>query len=48
MYKESKIAAVLPVYNEEKFIGDVIRSIPDYIDRIVVVDKLDRLFKLVK
>jgi glycosyltransferase involved in cell wall biosynthesis len=50
MYKESKIAAVIPVYNEEKFIGDVIRSIPDYIDRIVVVDdaSTDRTLQVVK
>lgn len=38
MYKESKIAVVIPVYNEEKFVTRVIKSIPDYIDRIIVVD----------
>ena len=32
------IGVVIPAYNEEKQIGKVVRSIPDFVDRIVVVD----------
>ncbi|WP_136601636.1 glycosyltransferase family 2 protein [Salinigranum halophilum] len=38
MYKNSSIAVVVPAYNEAAFIGDVLKSIPEYIDRIYVVD----------
>jgi len=32
------IAVVVPAYNEEKQIGHVIESIPDFVDRIVVIN----------
>lgn len=38
MYKGAVVAAVVPAYNEERMIGGVIRSMPDYVDHIVVVD----------
>jgi len=38
MYKNKKIAVVIPAYNEEKDIGQVIDRIPDYIDKIIVID----------
>ena len=38
MYQDHTIAVVAPVYNEEKLIGRVIETMPDYVDRIVVVD----------
>jgi glycosyltransferase involved in cell wall biosynthesis len=38
MYKNLKIGVIIPAYNEEKFIGEVIERIPEYIDRIYVVD----------
>lgn len=38
MYKNKKIAAVVPAYNEEKLIGRVIASMPDFIDRVYIVD----------
>ncbi len=38
MYKGKKICVVVPAYNEEKFIGQVILSIPEYVDRIFVID----------
>lgn len=38
MYKGKKIAVIVPAYNEEKFIATVIGRVPDYIDRIFVVD----------
>jgi len=38
MYKEKKIAVVIPCYNEETQIQRVIATMPEYVDRIVVVD----------
>lgn len=38
MYRENKIGVVIPAYNEEGFVADVITSIPEYVDRIYVVD----------
>lgn len=38
MYRDSSVAVVVPAYNEEGFVGDVIRSIPAYVDRIYAVD----------
>jgi glycosyltransferase involved in cell wall biosynthesis len=38
MYKSKKVAVVVPAYNEEEHIGDVIRGIPGYIDFILIID----------
>ena len=38
MYHDHTIGVVIPAYNEEGFIGDVIREMPAYVDRIFVVD----------
>ncbi|MHC1625141.1 MAG: glycosyltransferase family 2 protein, partial [Methermicoccaceae archaeon] len=38
MYRDNKIAVVVPAYNEEELIGDTLDSIPDYVDRVYVVD----------
>jgi len=38
MYRNHTIAAVVPAYNEETLISRVIETMPDYVDRIVVVD----------
>jgi glycosyltransferase involved in cell wall biosynthesis len=38
MYQGHRIAVVVPAYNEEPLIGHVIETIPDYVDRIIVVD----------
>ena len=38
MYKEKKIAVVVPCYNEETQIKRVIETMPEYVDQIVVVD----------
>ena len=38
MYKENKIAVVVPCYNEETQIQRVIETMPDYIDYIITVD----------
>ena len=38
MYKQKKIAATIPAYNERKLIRKTVESIPKYIDKIIVVD----------
>ncbi len=38
VYRNHTIAAVVPAYNEETLISRVIETMPDYVDRIVVVD----------
>jgi len=38
MYREKTIAVVIPAYNEEKLIGKVLKTIPPFVDHIVVVD----------
>jgi glycosyltransferase involved in cell wall biosynthesis len=42
MYKNKSICAVVPAYNEETQISKVIDTMPDYVDRIVVVDDASR------
>lgn len=38
MYKDKSICTVVPAYNEAKQIGKVIKTMPAYVDRIVIVD----------
>ena len=38
MYKEQIIFAVVPAHNESRHIGQVIRTMPDFVDQIIVVD----------
>lgn len=38
MYRDKKIAVVVPAYNEEMLIKDTITSVPDYIDKIYAVN----------
>ena len=38
MYEEKQVAVVIPAYNEEKLIGRVIETMPDFVDAVVVVD----------
>jgi len=38
MYKNKYIAVVIPAYNEERKIKNTLRSVPDYIDQIFVVN----------
>lgn len=40
MYKGKSVAVVVPAYNEEKLIGRVIETIPDFVDHLVIVDDL--------
>ncbi|MBI3763078.1 MAG: glycosyltransferase family 2 protein [Chloroflexi bacterium] len=38
MFDNAKIAVIVTAYNEEKLIGGVLETMPDYADRIYVVD----------
>ncbi|MXV61098.1 glycosyltransferase [Natronorubrum sp. JWXQ-INN-674] len=38
MYKGKQIGVVVTAYNEEAFIGSVIETVPDFVDRIYAVD----------
>ncbi len=38
MYADHTVGVVVPAYNEAAFVGDVVRGIPDYVDRVYVVD----------
>ena len=38
LFKDSKICIVVPAHNEERNLPTVIRTIPDYVDAIVIVD----------
>jgi glycosyltransferase involved in cell wall biosynthesis len=50
MYKDKTVAVVVPAYNEEKLIGKVIETTPDYVDYLVIVDDLskDKTVEVVK
>ena len=38
MYREHTVGVVVPAHNEEGFVGDVIREMPSYVDRVYVID----------
>jgi glycosyltransferase involved in cell wall biosynthesis len=40
--ESAKVAAVVPAYNEERWIAETLRSMPAYVDLIVVVDDASR------
>jgi len=50
MYKDKSICVVVPAYNEATQIGKVIETMPDYVDRIVIIDdvSIDETIKAVK
>jgi glycosyltransferase involved in cell wall biosynthesis len=38
MYKGKRIAVIIPAYNEAEFVGEVIETVPSFVDRIYPVD----------
>src|SRR5262245_19089903 len=42
MYKGKTVGVVVPAFNEEKLISQVIETMPDFVDNIVVVDDCSR------
>jgi glycosyltransferase involved in cell wall biosynthesis len=50
MYQSRKIAVVVPAYNEELLIGMTLQSIPNYIDKVYVIDdgSIDNTYKIIE
>ncbi|MFH1626169.1 MAG: glycosyltransferase family 2 protein [Pseudomonadota bacterium] len=50
MYGNKKIGVVVPTYNEEKLIGNVLETMPELVDTIIVVDdcSADRTSEIVE
>lgn len=42
MYKNNKIAVVIPAYNEELLLQKTIDSVPNYIDKVVIIDDFSK------
>jgi glycosyltransferase involved in cell wall biosynthesis len=38
MYQDKRIAVVVPCYNEERHVAEVIATMPDFVDHILIVD----------
>ena len=38
MYRDHTVAVVVPAYNEEGFVGEVIDTVPEFVDRVYAVD----------
>lgn len=38
MYKNRRIAVVVPAYNEARHVGGVLRSLPEFVDHVIAVD----------
>ncbi len=38
MYKDRRIGVVIPAYNEERLISKTLETLPDFVDRVVVID----------
>ncbi len=38
MYRQVSVGVIVPAYNEAKLIGRVLKTMPDYVDKIIVVD----------
>lgn len=42
MFEEAKVAVVVPAFNEARFIGETLSTMPAWVDSIVVVDDASR------
>jgi glycosyltransferase involved in cell wall biosynthesis len=38
MFRNARVTVIVPAYNEAEHIGSMLRSVPSYVDQIVVVD----------
>jgi glycosyltransferase involved in cell wall biosynthesis len=42
LYRNKTIGVVVPAFNEELLIGDTLRSIPDFVDRVYAIDDFSK------
>jgi hypothetical protein len=42
MFEGKSVAVVIPAYDEEQLVGSTIESLPDFVDRIIVIDDASR------
>jgi glycosyltransferase involved in cell wall biosynthesis len=42
MYRDKSVSVIVPAYNEEKLIGRVLKTVPSFVDHLVVVDDASR------
>ena len=38
MYRDRRVGVVIPAYNEERLISKTLETLPDFVDRVVVID----------
>ncbi len=50
MYKDHRVAVVVPAYNEEELIAFTLETIPDYVDYIIVINdaSIDNTYSIIK
>jgi glycosyltransferase involved in cell wall biosynthesis len=42
MYRELSVVVVIPAFNEERAIAGAIRTVPEFVDRVIVIDDASR------
>jgi len=50
MYKEHKIAVVIPAYNEQMLLPETVKGLPEFLDKIIIINdnSTDNTLELIK